>query len=51
MSRTLTAIISKLMTQKQLIVNHTTVITTYLLFLFSDAVNCYKENTASVLCE
>jgi len=27
------------------------VITTYFLFLFSDAVSCYKENTESVVCE
>ena len=51
MSQTLSAIISKFVTQKHLSVNHITVITTYFLFLFSDAVNCYKENTASVLCE
>jgi hypothetical protein len=51
MSETLIAIISKFVTKKRLIVNQTMLITAYFEILFSDAVSCYKENTASVVCE
>jgi len=51
MTQTLTAIMSSSVSQKRLTVNQTMVFTAYILFLLSDAVNCYKENTASVLCE
>jgi hypothetical protein len=51
MSQTLTAIISKFVTQKRLTVNQTAVIAVYFLSLFSDGVECYKGNTVSVVCE